>query len=700
MNPIIEAALIHQHEGHSVIAVDRNKKPYHEGWNQYFTHHQTEEEVRHEFSNGADGIALILYPSCQYVVLDYDGPHADDAWEKTNIELPDTALNKTRSGGKHLYFRMPAGPLPIMRRKVRLIKADCSCKKTCGVDLLIHGYALIPPSPGYSEDPDHPLESAALIPQVILNLIAERRRDERRAMDDTKKRISHGERKATLCSLAGTMRSRGMSIESIRAALNTDNEQRFDPPLDEREIEDVLRSAQKWGTPDALENLTDLGNAKRFETVHAGNVFYCAVRKKWILWNGHHWQWDMTGEILDYAQTTLKILYAEASMQDDEKLRKTIAQHALKSESRGKLEAMTVLAQSLPKVRTNLDRFDCHPMLLNTPNATIDLRTGLMRKSAQEDYITRAISTEYDPSAQCPLFLDFIDTISLHRPELAAFIQRAAGYSLTADISEQCIFILYGAGSNGKSTMVNVFREILGKDYAQEIKTEIFMDSKTDNTAEYHLAELSGKRFVAMSETSKRKSLKIALIKQVTGGEPIPARRPYELPFEFNPNFKLWLSTNHKPSIPDNNDAIWRRIHMIPFDMKFPDDTRIKRYEDILLAEASGILNWLIAGCLDWQKNGLNPPEIIKEQNREYRAQEDIIGNYIENCLVKDPNAVTTFASLYSDYKKYCEKNGEHYESSRTFGSYLTEHGFAADHGPKNVSIRLGLSIQYENACD
>ena len=141
MNPILEAALLHHAEGRSVIAVNQDKRPYHEGWNSYFAHKQTQEELDREFSNGSHGLALILYPSCQFCVLDFDGPHANEAWESTGVSLPTSARIKTRSGGKHLYYRMPAD-VPQFKRKVRIVKADCGCKKTCGVDLLIHGYAL------------------------------------------------------------------------------------------------------------------------------------------------------------------------------------------------------------------------------------------------------------------------------------------------------------------------------------------------------------------------------------------------------------------------------------------------------------------------------------------------------------------------------------------------------------------------------
>jgi Bifunctional DNA primase/polymerase, N-terminal len=152
---LLDTALTHVAHGHAVIAVTKNKTPYHKGWNGYFTRRQSEEEANREFSNGAHGIAMVLWPACPYVVLDFDGPHADKAWQKMGVELPATARNRTQSGGIHIFFKIPPKLKFEIKRKIRLVKATCSCPKTCGVDLLVHGYAVLPPTPGYAEDPDY-----------------------------------------------------------------------------------------------------------------------------------------------------------------------------------------------------------------------------------------------------------------------------------------------------------------------------------------------------------------------------------------------------------------------------------------------------------------------------------------------------------------------------------------------------------------
>jgi DNA repair protein RadA/Sms len=249
---LLDAALLHHAEGRRVIAVNSEKKPYRKGWNDFFTRSQTEKEVRQEFSNGAHGLALVLYPACSLGVLDHDGPHAKEVWQTTGIELPETARNISRSGYDHLFFRMPANTPSGMRRSIRLVEAPCDCKddkgpKPCGVDLLVNGYVIAPPTPGYREDPDRPLESAAVMPQAVLEIaLKKQKEDKERPTGDAKGKVNHGQRKATACSLAGTMRKRGMSLDAIRAALKADSEARFSPPLDNDEIEDVLKSAVKW----------------------------------------------------------------------------------------------------------------------------------------------------------------------------------------------------------------------------------------------------------------------------------------------------------------------------------------------------------------------------------------------------------------------------------------------------------------------
>jgi hypothetical protein len=250
---LLDAALLHHAEGRRVIAINSQKKPYRNGWNDFFSRPQTEDEVQQQFSNGAHGLALVLYPACPLGVLDHDGKHAKEAWRTTGIELPETARNVSRSGYDHLFFRMPDSTPRGLKRGIRLVEASCDCEdsegnpKPCGVDFLVNGYVVLPPTPGYREDPDRPLESAALLPEAVIELAVQKQKEEkRRPTGGVDGKVNHGQRKVTACSLAGTMRKRGMSLEAIRAALKADSDARFNPPLDDNEIGDVLKSALRW----------------------------------------------------------------------------------------------------------------------------------------------------------------------------------------------------------------------------------------------------------------------------------------------------------------------------------------------------------------------------------------------------------------------------------------------------------------------
>src|SRR5262249_12560907 len=248
-----------------------------------------------------------------------------------------------------------------------------------------------------------------------------------------------------------------------------------EPPFpDDRALKKVARAYKKYksrerkaktsansgedGTGPVLsdiQNLTDLGNAKRFAAMHAGNVFYSAERKKWVFWNNRFWQWDITGVIYDYAELVIKEIYAEASQQQDKTGREAVSTHAVKSESRGKIEAMLGLAQGLPDIRTDIKRFDNNPFLFNAANATIELRTGTAREFKREDFLTKISPTPYDKDADCPLFTEFLESVTVGRKDLGEFLQRSCGYSLTGSIKDQCMFIPIGSGGNGKTTFLN-----------------------------------------------------------------------------------------------------------------------------------------------------------------------------------------------------------------------------------------------------
>jgi D5 N terminal like/Bifunctional DNA primase/polymerase, N-terminal len=421
-----------------VLSITPAKTPYdyETGYDRWFTEPQTEDQVREIFSNGAYGIALMAWPASNLCVLDFDGRHAVETWEKTGIVLPETARNFTQSGYFHLIFEMDTDAIPegaTLGRGIRLVKADCDCKKSgkpkpCGVDFLINGYFIVPPTKNYREDPDRPFENFAKIPAEVVKLAAKMEAVESvyRESFNTERVLNgvpEGERDESIFKLASTLRGANVP-QDIAERLILEAARNCDPPFpDDKALEKVARAYRKYkprgsteknqSVLDGIQNLTDLGNAKRFADMHKGDVFYSAQRRKWVIWTGKRWQWDETGTIFDYAERVIQEIYAEASRQKIKDMREAVSAHAVKSESRGKIEALLALAQGLPDIRTDLARFDKNLFLLNATNATIELETGTARPFKREDYITRMAPTLWDEDAECPLFMDFMDFVTL-----------------------------------------------------------------------------------------------------------------------------------------------------------------------------------------------------------------------------------------------------------------------------------------------
>jgi len=307
----------------------------------------------------------------------------------------------------------------------------------------------------------------------------------------------------------------------------------------------------------------------------------------------------------------------------------------------------------------------------------------------------------YDRDAKCPRWDQFIDEVTCGDNELAAFLQRSIGYSLTALTTEQCFWILFGGGSNGKTTFVETILAMMG-DYGCQIKTEVLLETRYEQK-DYHIAELHGKRFVAACESNMGRRLATSLLKQATGSEQLIGRRPYERPFAFYPEFKLWLSTNHRPNVTDSSDAMWRRIHAVPFRARF-----VKREEapegysgpfidkdlpERLKSELSGIFNWAVRGCLEWQKSGLEPPRAVKEATKQYREEEDTLGAFLEDCCTMSTDAWEKASALYGKYVSWCKDTGEQIRSQKIFGQLLASRGFK-DKRTNSERRWLGLEIK------
>jgi len=505
--------------------------------------------------------------------------------------------------------------------------------------------------------------------------------------------IPVGSRNTRLTSIAGSLRRQGMGFEEIRDTLLKINATRCDPPLPEREVIAIAKSVARYPAGPELPRLTDVGNAELFVKEHGHEVRFCYPWGRWFVWDGRRWAPDTQGRVELLAKQTIRRLYM-AALDYEPEIREKIAKHALQSEKAPRIRALLEMARSEPGIPVLPEQLDRDPWLLNVLNGTLNLRTGELRKHRKQDLITKLAPVEFDPEATAPLWEAFLERV-IPDPEVREFLQRAVGYSLTGDTSEQCLLLLYGTGQNGKSTFLETVRSLLG-DYAQHTDFETFL-AQRHKEIRNDIARLAGARFVTALEVEAGKKLAESLIKLLTGGDTVTARFLYSEFFEFKPTFKLFLACNHKPVIRGTDLAIWRRIRLVPFTVTIPEEEQDPHLADKLKQELPGILNWALEGCLAWQRDGLRPPTQVLEATKSYREEMDILGEFLAVCCKESVGARISSTLLYQEYLSWCERENEHPISRKTFMMRLRERGFdvVRSHGRR---FFVGLTLRQEGA--
>jgi putative DNA primase/helicase len=422
-----------------------------------------------------------------------------------------------------------------------------------------------------------------------------------------------------------------------------------------------------------LYHLTDLGNARRLVERHGVNLRFCRAWGKWLVWDGRRWALDETGEVDRLAKDAALSIYDEIGRLPSAEQRKALASWAKSSEAGYRRREMINSAETEPEVAARALDFDRSPWLLTVLNGTLDLRTGELLPHRREDMITKLAPVGYDPDARCPLWRAFLDRVLAGSDDLARFLQCAVGYSLTADVSEQCLMILYGTGANGKTTFLQAISAMMG-DYALQTPVETLL-VKHGSAIPNDVARLRGARLVTAAEAEEGKRLAESLVKQVTGGDKVAARFLHGEFFEFTPSFKIWLGTNHKPIIKGTDHAIWRRIRLVPFTVTIPEEEQDRELGERLLAELPGILAWAVRGCLSWQKEGLGVPAEVGRATQAYRDELDALGGFLQDCCIVQENARARAGELYKAYRSWCEENGEKPLSQTRFGLRMVERG-------------------------
>ncbi|MEX0417373.1 phage/plasmid primase, P4 family [Bacillus sp. C30] len=472
-------------------------------------------------------------------------------------------------------------------------------------------------------------------------------------------------------------RTIGKAISSTSTTI-LDNKQQFEEFSFDFIHEDVAEVVED--KPKRKFKLTELGNAERIAYEY-GHVIKFVGDIGWYIWDGKRWRVDTKKEI---ERITAKVLRSLSKSDDESEVK-----WARMCERRN--VRMNSIKDLMPLVPGERAEFDKHKYLLNVENGIVDLKTGKLQQHDRELGLTKITNIAFDKNAKCPEWLTFLDQVFQGDKELAEYMQRLIGYSLTGEITEQIMVFLIGGGSNGKSTFINIIKEIMG-DYGRQAKSDTFIKKK-ETGANNDIARLAGSRFVSAIESEDGEQLSEAFVKQITGGEPVLARFLRQEFFEFIPEFKVFFTTNHKPVIKGVDEGIWRRIRLIPFNLQLPKEKRDKKLPEKLSLEMPGILNWAIEGCLKWQQLGLNDPAIVMKATGDYKEEMDILGPFMFECCCKREDVQIEAKDLYEVYANWCFRNGEHQLKNRAFYRILETQGFKRERGNRNKFFIKGVTL-------
>ena len=628
-------------------------------------------------------------------VLDVDKKHGGletlAEWEKEFGELDAAWIQKTGGGGRQYFFKHTAGI------------TNTSGKIGDGIDTRGEGgYVMLPPSKHVSgelyrwhKDKRPHVKELFEAPEWLLTKVFDYLGDrpaKRLDHNEVFEGIAEGSRNDAIFRLAASLRAQGVDYDiALSQCLYAAS--RCKPPFPEREtrtvVEGVYHRYEAGPARVVIETrddgeikdfpLTDLGNAERLIWRLDGNVRFCHLFQKWLIWNGVRWQWDETGGAVLLQEAARMV----REMDDDG--------WARKCEARSKLSNMLELAKQLRGVSVTPDELDRNQRLLGVANGTLNLVTGKLQEPNKDDLITMSSPVEFVEGAECPVFESFVEDVCLNDDLLVCYIQAAMGYTLTGLTNEHVMFFCHGQGSNGKSTLLDVLTHVMG-DYAKSIPAELFSSTASIAQMESTVARLKGARLVRCSETNKKRVAE-SFLKEFVDGSPMEARHKYGHPFEFRPVAKLWISGNDKPHITGQDWGIWRRIRLLPFNLNVADEKQDKQLGEKFKAEAPGILNWMLDG-FSWyyEKKALPYCPLVTEHTEEYRQEMDTIGQFITDCCDSNPEFDVRSTVLYEAYSKWCKFSGLGAFSHPKFSLELKRKGILSERKALGV-IFLGIDL-------
>lgn len=428
-----------------------------------------------------------------------------------------------------------------------------------------------------------------------------------------------------------------------------------------------------WLSEDAL--------ALEFTRTLSDDLKFTASMGRWHRWTGTHYQPDESLEAFTEARGICRTIAKTATEPD--KARKLASSATVSSVER--------LARYDRRHAVAAEEWDADPWLLNTPAGTVDLRTGEMQAHRRRDYLTKI--TPVSPGGDCPLWNQFLARVA-GDVGLRSYLQRMTGYCLTGSTREQALFFLYGLGGNGKGVFLNTITGLF-ESYTGTAPMEMFLASH--NSSERHpcdMAALRGVRLVTAQEVEKNCRWAETKLKALTGGDRLTARFMHQNYFTYTPQFKLVLVGNHRPALRSVDEAIRRRFNLVPFTVTIPPAERDPNLVQKLKAEWPGILAWAIEGCLQWQREGLNPPAVVRAATADYFGGEDALGRWIDECCNLGGTEKATSNALFTSWREWAEKAGEYVGSQKNFSQSIEARDGIARHRTNQVRGYLGISLK------
>ena len=443
--------------------------------------------------------------------------------------------------------------------------------------------------------------------------------------------------------------------------------------------------------------LTELGNAERFFDDNKEDLLFCPEKDTWYLWTGKRWAFADNRLLLQRAKLTVRRMKKEAKANTDKVKADELRKFWKKCDKISQLQQVINGAKIDPRIQVEDIKMDDHPMLLNCDNGVLDLATGETKEHDRKLFLTHKLNAAYDSGAKCPEWLKLIDKITGGEKGFRSYLQRVAGYALSGDIGEKCFFIIVGPTNTGKSTFLEILLEMMGSELGKKADLKSFLRSGYQTQVRTDLARLAKARLVVAAEGEMSDRFHDSLLKQFTGGDGMVARFLYQEHFEFNPQCKIFIGTNHVPKITGSDDAMWGRVKFIPFDVQIAEEEKDKSLKSKLRNEFPGILAWAVRGAMKFKKVGLKQPAFLEEVNEKLRMKADPFYAFIKTKCVRDPDAEEPFSKLYSAWTTWCRKEDFEPGTDKAFGMMLTTYRFEQytdRHGLQTVRIRTGIRLK------